>query len=263
MEHTIIRDKRVIIKEIKDYINVIQKEHKDFVCLPENIDFEQIVHIEDTGTISLFVRDNEFYLPSNAYNAINVLKKHEAFGSNKNHQTHCWNNLIINDNDFTYYINHVIFAGLSPLEFFQESLLHEVMHFCGSNGATALMEGLNEYLTRKLALKYHLKTSGCGYPKEIKVVLELEKLFGDDILEKLAFSKSLTDIYSAFNDLDAAPFFLKLMEVMDEEFYEKYYKYRFDGVNGPFEKAEKYRDIDYSNAFNLIEDFKNRRKTRG
>ena len=131
------------------------------------------------------------------------------------------------------------------------------MHFCGSNGKTALMEGLNEYLTRKLALKYNLKTNGCGYPKEIKIVIELEKIFGEKILQQIAFSKSENEIELTLNKINpkAASFFFNLEKEMDNEFYNKYYKFKFPGLSGPFDKAKKYNDINYDKVNKLINEY--------
>jgi len=256
MEQLIARDKEVLIKNIKEYVNIIKKEFKDYVQIPDNIVYNEIVHIEETGTISLFIRDGEFYFPIAAYKTLETFKGYANFGSDKNHKIYTEETLLINDNDFLSYISHLILIGATPLEYFQEILLHETMHFCGSNGSTALMEGLNEYLTRIVALKYNLKTNGCGYPKEIKIILELEELFGTETLIKLAFSKSQKDICQIFGTSEAINFFLSLDSIMNKEFYEKYYKFKYPGPNGPFEKAKRYGEIDYSNAMGLIEEYK-------
>ena len=45
------------------------------------------------------------------------------------------------------FIKHIFLKGLSLKEYFKEILLHETMHFCGSDGAGVLKEGINELLT--------------------------------------------------------------------------------------------------------------------
>lgn len=259
MPNTIKKDKQILISDIKKYIKIIKMEYKNLIKLPSHIDFDKIVHIEQTGTISLFVRNKEFYFPLDSYNVIEELKKQAQFGLQKNHSTYDKNSLIINDNTFYTYIEHLILKGCTPIEYFQEILLHETMHFCGANGSSALMEGLNEYFTRKLALKHNLLTNGCGYPKEIKIIIELEKIFGENALLQILFAPSKEEIKKILNKINpqANNFFFKLNELMEEEFYNKYYKYKFPGLTGPFEKAQKYNDINYSKAHELINNYNN------
>lgn len=178
-----------LVSEIDKLIKVIRTEYSDLVNVPDNIDLNERVHIEDTGTISLFVRGNHFYFPVDAFKVLNAFKKIPGFGSNKNHVTCTKDNMIINDNTYLTYIKHVFLKGLSPIEYFKEILLHETMHFCGSGGGTAIREGINELKTRQLAYKYDLLTSSCGYPKETKIAYELEQIFGEDIINKISFSK--------------------------------------------------------------------------
>ena len=262
MKEIITRDKQILIKQIKEYINIIRNEYNDYVQVTENIDLDKIVHIKDVGTISLFIRNGEFYFPIEAYKVFEELKKDSKFGTNRNHQTYNNETLLINNNNFLDYIEHLILIGATPLDYFQEITLHETMHFCGSNGGSALMEGLNEYLTRLVALKYNLKTNGCGYPKEIKIIQELVNLFGIDIMTKLAFSKTKSETLEIFKDEEKANLIIELNALMDEEFYGKYYKFKYPGLNGPFEKAKRYEEIDYSNAMKLIEEYKTKNSVK-
>jgi len=254
------KDKKILITDIKKYINIIKKEYKNIIQISNNIidNLEDKIHIKETGTISLYILNNEFYFPIDAYKVLNSYKSNPIFGSNKKHKTYDKKTLLKNDNTFYTYIEHLILIGATPLQYFREILLHETMHFCGSNGANALMEGLNEYLTRKLALKYNLKTNGCGYPKEIKIIIELKKLFGEETLKQIAFSKSNKEIKLILDKINpkANKFFFELSKLMEEEFYNKYYKYKFPGLNGPIEKAKKYNDINYDNIYKFINNFK-------
>ena len=160
--------------------------------------------------------------------------------------------LLKNDNTFYDYIAHVYGEHLSPLQYFSEILLHETMHFCGSNGANALAEGINEYLTRKLALKYGLLTNGCGYNKEVQVVLELEKIFGEKLLSELSFAKNPKMLLKNKNP-KLLNLYCSVEQSMEEEFQEKYYKYDYPN---PLDKAKNYSNIDYSEVMVTIKKFK-------
>jgi len=217
-----------------------------------------MVRIEETGTISLFVSDKNFYFPLDAFKVLEKLKKIPGFGMMKNHKTCTEENMIINNNSYLTYMKHAFLKGLTPEEYFKEMLLHETLHFCGSGGEFAIREGINELKTRQLAKKYGLLTSSCGYPKETKIAYELEKIFGESIINKISFAKTHMEIKAILDSVspNAASFFFNLEETMEKEFYNKYMKYKFPGLMGPFKKTQKYNSIDYTKAYELIEQYK-------
>ena len=150
-------------------------------------DFGKCVFIEDNGHINAFARKEGVFLPLSAWEVVPQLKMFEEYGRDKSHKLYNDETLVINDNTFYDYIQHVILTASEVLDYYEDLLLHETMHFCGSGGASALKEGINEYLTRKTALRHGFRTSACGYPKEVKLVYELEKLFGESIINQIAF----------------------------------------------------------------------------
>ncbi len=66
------------------------------------------------------------------------IKTLPGYGSNPNHQTYNQATAIINDNTFETYVNHAIVTGMTLEQYFEDLLLHETMHFCGSDGGNAL-----------------------------------------------------------------------------------------------------------------------------
>jgi len=250
--------KNNLISEIQKLVKIIKKEYPNLVDVPVNYDLQELVHIEQTGTISLFVRNHNFYFPLDAFKVLGAFKRIPGFGMVKNHKTCNQDNMIINDNTYITYIKHAFLKGLTPEEYFKEILLHETLHFCGSGGRTAIREGINELKTRQLAKKYDLLTSSCGYPKETKIAYELENLFGEDIINKISFSKSRWEIKEILDSVSpiASSFFFTLETVMEEEFYDKYMKYEFPGLTGPFKKTQKYNSINYTKAYLLIDEYK-------
>ncbi len=258
MENKIERIKQNLITIIRKYIEIIKEEYKDYTDIPESINLEKYVHIEDTGTISLSVYDGHFYFPTDAFKVLDALKTIPGFGSNKNHKTCNKDNMIINNNTYVTFIKHIFLKGLTPEEYYEEILLHETLHFCGSGGGTAIKEGINELKTRELAKKYNLLTSSCGYPKETKIAYELQNIFGEEIINKIAFSKNNLEIRKILGTVseDAVKFYFTLEEIMEKEFYHKYMKYDFPGITGPIKKTQKYNMIDYTNAYLLIKEYK-------
>ena len=79
MQKQVKRDKNILITDIKKYIKIIEKEYGEYTTIEKNIDFESIVHIEDTNTISLFIRNREFYFPLLAYDVLNKFKRMGRF----------------------------------------------------------------------------------------------------------------------------------------------------------------------------------------
>ena len=264
VDDKIINIKNELIQSIYNIIEIIKQEYGDLTDIPENIKLEKYVHIEQTNTISLFVSNKHFYFPTDAFRVLEALKKIPGFGRNPNHKAYNENNLINNDNTYITYLKHVFVAGLGPKEYFEEILVHETLHFCGSGGGSALREGINELKTRQLAQKYGLVTSGCGYPKEVGIALELEQLFGKDIIDKIAFANSNIQIKQILDSVsnEASEFYFKIQELMEKEFYHKYMKYKFPGITGPIKKVQKYNSIDYSNVYKVIEQYKEENKKK-
>lgn len=254
--------KNNLICEIEKLVEIIKKEYPNLVDIPHNYDLRERVHIEETGTISLFVRNKNFYFPLDAFKVLKAFKKIPGFGMMKNHKTCTEENMIINNNTYITYIKHAFLKGLTPEEYFKEILLHETLHFCGSGGGSALREGINELKTRQLAKKYGLLTSSCGYPKETKIAYELEEIFGEDIINRISFSKSQREIKEILDSIspEATSFFMDLEKTMEKEFHNKYMKYKFPGATGPFKKTKKYNTIDYTEAYALIDECKKNHK---
>ena len=118
--------------------------------------------------------------------------------------------------------------------------------------------------SRELAQKYDLLTSGCGYPKEVKIVLQLKELFGGEVIDKLTFTPSTEEKLTYLNEKlgeEAATFYYQLHNATNESFQE-YIKTRFKGPNAAYDKATTYQKIDYTRAYNLIEKYQESKKKK-
>lgn len=251
-------------KELKMYVSLIVMENEQVI--PANIkeklsvNLSEVLNVKETGTISLLCNSNDFkiYLPYSIIAAIEQLKLNPLFRTVPNHIATKRDDLVNNENTFIDYIKHVILAGLTPTEFYAESLLHETMHLCGSGGADALSEGMTELKTRKLAQKYDLLTSGCGYPKEVKLILQLNDIFGSEVINKLTFTPSTREKLVYLNEKlgeEASDFYYQLHNVTNKSF-QKYFKSSFKGPHAAYNKASAYEQINYDEAYNLIEKHK-------
>lgn len=128
-------------------------------------------------------------------------------------------------------------------------------------GASALKEGINELLTRKLALKKNFRTNGCGYPNEVKLALELQNLFGEDIINKIAFIDSNRQIYQLLEEelgTESAVLYVTIERTADKIFDKIYYKkmHSYDGITGILRKIVNYLKVDYTEVYEILTDYK-------
>ena len=260
-------------KQAAEYIKIILKEYGDYI--PEYIeeelsnikDLKEHITIKDTGTISCLcghelISKNEYqskiYMPLLADKILKIVKYLPIF-KDEEHKVYDENNVVINDNTFVDYVKHLAKKKASAEEFYEENLLHEVMHFCGSYGGQALEEGLTEYHTRKIAQKYNLKTTGCGYPKEVKIAHELENIFDERAMNLYSFDKIKAKEYiEETYGIEAYNFLQNLTEVIDDEFRNKYYSgtEQFNGLTAPFKKINNYEKLNYTDIYEMIDKYK-------
>lgn len=257
-----------LTERIKKYIELIKKEYSAYMPIEvlqrlNNIDdYSQILKIYDYGEVSAYASEKNIKMPLCADKLLTIASKVPGYGINKKHKPYNEENIIINNNTFLTYIMHVFISGTNAEEYYEDLLLHETMHFCGSDGASVLKEGINELLTRMLAQKYNLKTSSCGYPKEVKLAYDLMNCFGDNIIIRLAFIKGfeneLNFIKENLGD-DAANLYFQVCNIAEKEFKEKYYSHmpEFSGAIGIAKKVLFYKRIDYTNVHQMIDNYAN------
>jgi len=255
---------QLYIKAILDrYGNYIPLRRKEML---ENInDYSKHINIYDYGSINGFANYSEISMPLCADRILKSISKVPGFGIYKNHKTYNEKNLVINSNTFMKYIIHVFISGTDAKGYYEDLLLHEAMHFCGSGGSSALDEGFNELLTRKLALENNFRTSGCGYPKEVQVVYELQQIFGEEIVEQLAFIDNFWAKQKYLKEElgeEAVILYTNIYTEMENEFQNKYYKNidSYNGIFGILKKNSDYKKIDYSKIYKLLEEYKIKNK---
>lgn len=228
-------------------------------------DYSDIVKICDYGSINGYATDSGIYMPLCADKVLEKVSKIPGYGINKEHSPYNENTLIENNNTFVSYVYHMLVSGTNTQRYYDDLLLHETLHFCGSGGSLAISEGINELLTRQIAhdLGYH--TNGCAYPNEVKIALRLSKIFGKDVITRLAFIRG---VKQSFDYLDmtlgseASDLYHDVMFAMEDEFQDKYYKKMdtYNGLIGIAKKTINYRKIDYEKANELIDDYERRFK---
>lgn len=249
---------------LADYGKYIPKEVIDKL---NKIDFNSIIKIYDTKSINGYEGNDMIHLPICVDKIFRTMSKIPGYGINKGHKTYNEDNIIENDNTFLKYVIHVFISGTNMQEYYDDLLLHETVHLCGSDGGYALKEGLTELLTRKLAKKYGFRTNGCAYPKEVAVCLELQRIFGEDFINKITFINSMRDIKNYITDNygeEEAILFDKVVGGMQQEFNIKYGQYlsSFKGISGIFKKTHTYNQIDYSQIYEMLEEYEKKKAVK-
>ena len=255
-----------LTENIKKYIYIIKQEYGEYmskeilVRLNSINDYNQILKIFDYGEISAYANSENIMMPLCADRLLNLVSMVPGYGINKNHIPYNEKNIVINNNTFLSYLKHVYISGTNAEGYYDDLLLHETMHFCGSDGGSVLKEGLTEYLTRTIASKYNLRTNSCGYPKEVKLAHKLIEVFGFDMVKKLSFMNNFNQemVFIAENlGSEYARLYSEIYIGAEKEFNEKYYSHmkEFSGLTGIVKKVLFYKKIDYSNIYKLIEDF--------
>ena len=257
-----------LTEQIKEYIMIIIKEFGSY--MPEEVlnrltnikDYDQILKIHDYGEVSAYADSENVHMPLCADRILNMASKVPGYGINKNHKTYNSENMVINKNTFITYIKHVFISGTNAEGYYEDLLLHEVMHFCGSGGGTVLDEGTNELLTRMVAQKYNLRTNSCGYPKEVSLAYELMKCFGEETVIRLAFienfNKKIEYLKNTLGD-KAADMYIQVTTQAEKEFNENYYSHmeEFSGAVGIAKKVLFYDKINYSKIYDIIHSYNN------
>ena len=193
-------------------------------------------------------------LPKVAYQIFQLLKNYENYGTKLNSHRNIADYL---DTNTTYrgYITHLIESGMSVYDYFEESLLHETMHICGSRGGYPLEEGINELKTRELTQKYNIKIAAYGYSKEVEMAKKMQKIIGKETMDELTFISRYERIVFLRDKLgdEVAELYLQISDEMTKK-SEDYYK-KISQVSDPFEKAELYDNIDYTELYQIVDDY--------
>lgn len=266
-------DHDILSQRIETYIKNIKEVYGKYMGIETLQRLDKITNygnhviINKNGNINAHANSNGVYLPVEAYFILSDLQRHPIYGTDKSHKLYNNDTLVINDNTFYDYIEHVLLTGSTPLDYYEDLLLHETMHFCGSGGASSLKEGINEYLTRKIAQKKGFRTNACGYPKEVKLVHELEKIFGEEIINSIAFINDNNKVLEFLKDKlgdEAKILYNEILEKTKKEFHDKYYIYmnEYNGLSGIKQKALNYEKIDYSEVYSLINQYKNKKLSK-
>ena len=216
----------------------------------------QIVFLSDEDTVSFKCISSKIYVPKKAYSIFVELKKSPKYGVNLNNFIKGKDYLNTNTTYFDY-INHVIECGLDVYDYFEESLLHETMHLCGSDGGHPFKEGINELKTRELAQKYNIKIAAMGYSKEVELAKKFQDIVGKDVMDELTFNsynfKGACLLLEKRCGVNIVNLYKNVLDMSDNECG----LVLKNAVNSgdPYEKAKIYSEIEYIETNKLLDNY--------
>jgi len=96
---------------------------------------------------------------------------------------------------------------------------------------------------------------------KVKVVYELEKIFGEEVINQIAFiddEKMILTYLEKKLGKDAVVLYENVSEKMEKEFYDKYYKNisSYKGAKGIIRKIVDYKKIDYKEVLKMMDKYK-------
>lgn len=247
-------DFRFIKNKLLEYVKIIFDKYGNYIDNAHKLNvianLDNLLKWNDGKTISFLVRDSALYLPNQAYSVFEQLKKSERYGIRK--RKYETSQYLKVDTTYNDYINEVIECGLTPTEYFLESLLHETMHLCGSTGSTPLEEGINELKTRELAQGRKIDIAAMAYPKEVEIALMFQKIIGQGLMSQLTFilPNEKYGFLESNKGVEYANLYTKVSQMMATKS-----RCSMLGTGNPYVKASQYDKINYNEEKDLIQLF--------
>ena len=264
-----IEDIKYLEIKVKECIEIILQEYKEILPadhvrhLCDLLNNESNVLMSRDGINCFYSSSQEkIIFPLQYYAIIEELKKTDKrFSTEKNRRFVSDENKIVNDNNYFTFFEYAIVAGLMAREVFEMFTLHETMHLCGATGNDMLSEAFTELKTRELSLKYGIEAACCNYSDEVKIAIELQKIFGKDLCDKLIFVPN--DMKMDFLRTKCKEEYAELYQQINVELNCQMHEYQnrrysVDGINGVKTLVLLYSNKNYDGIYRMIEEFKSK-----
>lgn len=241
----------------EEYVKSTINEYGD--AIPERVrkyipgvkDYRDILRIDDSKTVSFRYSEGKIYIPQKAIKILKIMRFVPGFGIKKNHKCYEGDSLT-SETTYFGYVMHMYLAGLSPEQFCNETLPHEVIHLCGSRGGEPFLEGLTELKAREVSAKYGFSLSRCGYNKEVDIVIQVQEILGKDLMTRIAFE----DNEIKLRDLIVKEYGERTYQLFEEirDYMRDMSKYsaRIEGRFSSIRKVIEYSKVEYPDIDVLI-----------
>lgn len=250
-----VDEMRLIDSEIKRLIPIFRNEFMEYL-LPKKYMFfrysENFNDILDFGSgIGSWNEDNKIYYAIQNSEIFKKIAKDKEYGLKKGKELIKEELIkneeyIINDLDFLDYLEYVKDFGLKEIDYALDILPHNIMHLIGSSNGV-LGEGITELRTREVCLKHEIRYAPVTHSKEAKLINLLENFFTKRELNEACFYKDFSPILKKCDEI-----FGKEFKPIYEDICGQYNLYISSTVRDMTEHYKRYRDLDFSKIYDLI-----------
>ena len=172
-----------LISNLKRFVNLFFQEYskyldKDQLEIIKSIDYEHIIHINDSNYPLGMVSYNQIFFSNSTDVLIETMKKMNNYGKGNDK---------INNSNFTSYLKYVCENGYNSYNYYIDQLLYLIFQLVRYDNS-GLNNGFINYEIRYLSIKHHLKIPNI-YRRE-------EAL---ESLKAISYNKSISD--EEFNNL--------------------------------------------------------------
>lgn len=249
-----IEELRIIQKELEKIVPIFLTEFISYVPLEKrryikeriNSGFGNLLISMESG-IGAWCKNDKIYFAFQNRPMFKKLSKLPEYGQNKGMILVDPEDIVDNEKDYVDYMEYVIANGLTELDYCLDFLPHQIMHLVGSSG-DVLGEGVTEYRTRQVCQKYGIRCAPIMHSKETKLIKMLEKYLGEMALNDASFLQDFSII-----EAECVKIFGSEFKRIYEDLRISYRMYAIDRSPDPIVHYKKYREIDFSEIFDLIE----------
>lgn len=239
----------IFLSELIEYVPYEKRRYlKDEFNLRNVIDFANGFGIWSYG--------NNIFLAIQNGATFKRLSKNPKFGQKKGSILVTEEESIENDKDYVDYMEYFIDNGLTELDYYLDFLPHTIMHLVGSSDGV-LGEGITELRTRQICKKYNIRCAPIMHSKETKLIIKLEKIFGEICLNEASFLHN----FSVLEEKCEKKFGKEKFREVYEELRVNYRDYVMDRVLDPIEHYKNYRKIDFGKIYELVDNYEKQQES--
>ena len=249
---------RIIEKEMVRILPIFLREFVDYVAydtrnyILDRIKQNRANHLIgfDSG-MGAWCRDRKIYFAIQNKNMFVKFAKNPEYGQKKSGELITSDEFIDNDKDYIDYMQYIFDNGLTELDYCLDLLPHQVTHLIGCKGGV-LGEGITELRTRQICKMHGIRCAPILHSKETKIIRMLDEFVDDITINESAFLGRFDFLIEELEKKFGKENFQSIYEDLCID----YRTYASDRSQDPFVHYQKYREIDFSRMFDLIESIK-------
>ena len=244
IEKEMVRILPIFLREFVDYVSYDTRQY-----ILDKLKENRANHlIGFESGIGAWCRARKIYFAIQNKNMFVKLAKTPEYGQHKGNPLLNAEEFIDNDKDYIDYMQYILDNGLTELDYCLDLLPHQVMHLIGCKGGV-LGEGITELRTRQICKKHGIRCAPILHSKETKIIRLLEEFVDEITINESAFLGHFDFLTEELEKLFGKENFQSVYEDLCID----YRTYASDRTQDPFAHYQKYREIDFSRMFELIE----------